>query len=156
MDVEVTCCCGDVALRIRGTPVSACYCHCNACRRYTKQLFSAMALFSPSAVEVRGTATSYATSADLARFHCARCGSHLYEEGGGLRMVPIAMLAQGTEIPEEVWPRAHIFYENRVVDVRDGLPKYKEFDVDFSKSPPEPQAAMPEGSIRAQPRKLQL
>jgi hypothetical protein len=57
------------------------------------------------------------------RKHCTRCGGHLYLEHPEMRVVDVRAGA----LPDLAFaPRAHLFYAERVLAVRDGLPKFRD------------------------------
>lgn len=157
------CSCGSCELEIDGNIIDVCICHCNICRAYTRQPFNAVVVLTAGAISVTAgqeCIASYATSPEVSRCHCTKCGSSLYEKPPGLPMEFTslgAVLGNGTtDIPDDLAPRKHMFYADRVIDVNDHLPKYAEFDHDYSKIPHEPLPALSEAELKATARRVKL
>jgi hypothetical protein len=57
---------------------------------------------------------------------CARCGTLIADEGRNMWLAFPTLFDFGTppQVPEAFRPTCHIFYEMRVMDVDDGLPKW--------------------------------
>lgn len=65
------------------------------------------------------------TSAHVVRMRCASCYSPVAATLGKKAMVvPAALFNKGT-LPVDWRPQHHIYYEQRVLDMPDGLPKYE-------------------------------
>lgn len=163
MQVEkiAKCICGEVEILIKGPVLDACFCHCNICRQYTKQLCNAVAVLPGGTVQVlKGEPVPYATSDALNRYHCPNCGGDMYEDGHGFNMqfvMLVNLIERGaTEIPEGLKPSKHIYYTDRVFDVNDDLPKYHELDWDYEKQPPEPIPKISDEVLKATTRAFKM
>ena len=100
------------------------------CRRATGGPFTSYALVEQSAVRFTGTGrfTAYESSDDCTRYHCRNCGSFLASQLGSTRQykVPLARFTwHGNQIDRSVAPTHHEYYQDRVMDFDDLLPKYK-------------------------------
>eukprot|EP01094_Clydonella_sp_ATCC50884_P017953 TRINITY_DN3229_c0_g1_i1.p2 TRINITY_DN3229_c0_g1~~TRINITY_DN3229_c0_g1_i1.p2 ORF type:complete len:166 (+),score=43.05 TRINITY_DN3229_c0_g1_i1:23-499(+) len=128
------CFCGAVRFEASGPWTVQC-CHCSLCRRATGAPYSWNVLMA--AGQFRYTAGSDepestiagASSDKIKRLSCAKCGCLAVGDahGYGLRVVPIGTIDginEANEVREELRPQRHIFYANRILDVRDGLPKH--------------------------------
>jgi len=142
---EGACFCGEVKVACRGEPRSVSYCHCSICRRLSGAPFSCQALFTSEQVELTlepgAGLNSMRTSRGVERHRCASCLAPVRATvlGGRLSAVPLGMITSwrggGNSSPSEglgaaggpecLRPRHHLYYGNRVMDVRDGLPKYE-------------------------------
>lgn len=121
------CFCGAVAITVTGSPEAMGYCHCASCRSWSAAPVNAFTLWDPPAVRVvRGheQLASYQKSENSIRKWCKACGGHLLTEHPlfGLTDVYAATLP---DLPFE--PGVHVNYQERVLPVRDGLPKQQDF-----------------------------
>jgi len=132
-----SCFCGEVTVSCSGAPRSVSYCHCSICRRLSGAPFSTQALFSAEQVTVDlepGAALHpLKTSKGVERQRCASCQSPVQAMlfGGKLIAVPLGLLtdwrgspAVDQEASSALRPQHHLWYGKRVMDVRDGLPKF--------------------------------
>ena len=122
-----TCFCGAVEIEVTGAPLEMGYCHCNSCRAYSGGPFGAFILFKAEDVRVtRGTEAvgRFNKTGNSDRQFCMRCGGHLmtYHPPLGLTDVRAAALP-GIAFK----PVVHLHYAERVLPIRDGLPKLKDF-----------------------------
>ena len=68
--------------------------------------------------------TSLATSKHVTRHRCAECSSPVYAAMGKQRVVvPLSLFSP--PLPEAWKPQHHLYYDRRVVDVPDDLPKFR-------------------------------
>ncbi|MBX7495037.1 GFA family protein [Qipengyuania sp. 6B39] len=78
---EGGCLCGKVRYGFDGEPAAAMVCHCTHCQKQSGSAFSTIIGVPESALEVRGTPTSYADSGEsgksVERIFCGTCGSPL-------------------------------------------------------------------------------
>lgn len=128
------CLCGAVEVEITGEPTAMAYCHCESCRRWLSAPVHAAALWpTPNVSVTRGSdrlATYERTPSSRRRF-CTACGAAVLVEHPaiGLTDVPAGSIA-GLDYA----PAMHVNYAEKVLAVRDGLPKYKDFPKDFGGS----------------------
>mmetsp|Transcript_13024 Transcript_13024/g.41093 ORF Transcript_13024/g.41093 Transcript_13024/m.41093 type:complete len:151 (-) Transcript_13024:40-492(-) len=138
-EYSVGCTCGLVKYTIT-TPVSwSAVCHCSVCRQLSGAPFShfvgipiaasSSAPTFPSA-ELEKSLQSFETEKSV-RYRCARCGSpvgSVWQDGGDSLSIPVPAIKGiyvGNKIVEEFKPAVHVYYGDRVIDIKDGLPKYK-------------------------------
>ena len=127
------CLCGAVQLVITGEPFVMTYCHCESCRRWLGAPVHAGCLFPAKNVRIeRGTemvATFKRTEESGShRKFCMKCGSAAFNDHPQIRMTDIPAVS----IPDLVFePKLHSHYPEKVLSIRDGLPKYKDFDPAF-------------------------
>lgn len=136
---EVSCYCGNVAFEFASEPVDAKYCHCHTCQRLHGAAFQWAVLFFKTTVRmtknVDNTVGFWSTSNDAphkthyvpCKVSCTNCQSPLFDEGRNMVLAfPSAFKFQNRdEIPESFKPKNHIFYKERIMDIHDGLPKWK-------------------------------
>ncbi len=138
MNTETTyqgsCFCGAVKLTATGAPAGMGYCHCDSCRHWSAGPINAFSLWQPTQVKVTQGAEhidTYHKTENSYRKWCKKCGGHLMSEhpGMGLTDVYAAILP---ELPFA--PGLHVFYSEAKVQVKDGLPKFKDMPADFGGS----------------------
>lgn len=125
-----SCFCQKVKFECSGALKSCIHCHCSTCQRLAGAPFATVALFEKfSLTEGAEHLGKLATSDKLARYSCKECFAPVHNEIAGFGSgVPISNFerdAAGKLVAADVLkPMAHIFYENRLFDVHDALPKF--------------------------------
>src|SRR6185369_11743473 len=124
--VRGRCFCGAVELTLQGEPAAMGYCHCTSCRQWSAGPVNAFTLWKPESVRISKGADQVLTYHKTDRSHrrwCQRCGGHLLTEHPEWGLVDV----YAAVIPEFPFrPGVHVNYAERVVSVRDGLPKQKD------------------------------
>mmetsp|Transcript_111594 Transcript_111594/g.296592 ORF Transcript_111594/g.296592 Transcript_111594/m.296592 type:complete len:540 (-) Transcript_111594:14-1633(-) len=129
---EAACFCGAVVLRVRGDPQAVSICHCSICRRLSGAPCAANALFAPACVELLAQDGSEAqlvetrTSPAVVRQRCAACFAPVVGLlGKKFAAVPLGLFRwDGGPLPPAWRPQHHLHYEDRILDMDDGLPKF--------------------------------
>lgn len=128
-----SCFCGDVKFTVSGKPEAMAYCHCESCRKWSASPVSAFTLWKPVAVEINqgldkvaGFDKNPISGDELLvsnRVWCKTCGGHLYTDHPtmGLIDVPAAVINEFT-----FTPAFHVHYQESVIPMKDGLPKFKD------------------------------
>ncbi|HEU4537797.1 MAG TPA: GFA family protein [Polyangiaceae bacterium] len=128
------CFCGAVEVEIQGEPAVQVYCHCNSCRGWLGAPIHAAALWPTPKVNVIKGADKLGeikkTEASHRQF-CTQCGGPVLVRHPtmGLTDVPAGTIA-GLDFA----PTVHVHYGEKVLSVRDGLPKFKDFPKEFGGS----------------------
>ncbi len=128
------CFCGAVEIAAAGEPVAMGYCHCASCRHWSAGPVNAFTLWQPQAVHVTKGGEhveGYQRSDTSVRKFCELCGGHLYTEHPtwGVTDVYAALL------PDlDYTPALHVNYQESVLRIRDGLPKYKDMPAEMGGS----------------------
>lgn len=133
-DHKGSCLCGAVEIEITGEPQVQAYCHCESCRRWLSAPVHAAALWPTPNVSVTRGADNlqvFKRTDNSHRHFCKTCGSGVLIRHPALGMtdVPVAVV-QGFRHQ----PTVHVHYGEKVMSVRDGLPKFKDFPKDFGGS----------------------
>ena len=135
---EGRCSCGAVKITVTGKPKASGYCHCESCRRWHTSPINAWAAWPGDAVTVtQGEEelllfdTRDQGSANV-RCRCRRCGAGVMNRRhNGMTVVyPSALHGSGYEHA----PTVHIHYQERVLDLQDGLPKFADSPTEFGGS----------------------
>lgn len=128
------CACGAVQLEITGEPAVQAYCHCHSCRSWLSAPVHAAALWPTPNVKVVKGADNLGmfkrTESSLRQF-CKSCGAAVLvgHPAMGLTDIPA-----GTVANFSYTPAVHVNYGEKVMSVRDGLPKFKDFPKEFGGS----------------------
>ncbi len=128
------CFCGAVAVELSGEPAVQAYCHCASCRGWLGAPIHAATLWPAASVKVTKGADQLGmikkTEASHRQF-CTKCGAPVLVNHPAIGMVDVpAGTIQGLAYK----PALHVHYGEKVLQVRDGLPKFKDFPKDFGGS----------------------
>lgn len=121
-----SCFCGAVEVAVESDPVTQGYCHCNSCRRWTAQPVLAYALWPSTMVQVTKGEVRLGKAPrneNVAGYFCTDCGGNIMaisSVAGTTDVFP--MIIEGFEFE----PAAHVNYGERIIDMRDGLPKFRD------------------------------
>lgn len=129
---ELSCDCGATRLIARGDPSRSAFCHCESCRKlYGVEVLSASAWPNES---IKRTVSDEATlighrlaGRRMWRYHCSHCGRLMHGRNRrGEIVIPNERFreAAGGRLPSAVMPVEHLFYNQRVLDIADDLPKH--------------------------------
>ncbi|HEY5207897.1 MAG TPA: GFA family protein [Stellaceae bacterium] len=128
------CFCGAVEFETSGKPNVAGYCHCKDCQAWSAGPINAFSLWPPASVVITKGADNVGTynkTENSYRKFCKICGGHIMTDHPGLGMVDVyANLLQGFDHA----PTLHVHYGSKMVSVKDGLPKFKDFPTSFGGS----------------------
>lgn len=128
------CMCGAVEVEIQGDPAVQAFCHCDSCRSWLGAPIHAAALWPTANVRVvrgeeklgvfRKTEASH-------RHFCTSCGAPVLVRHPGLGMTDVPA---GTVSGLVYAPTLHVNYGEKVMAVKDGLPKFRDFPANFGGS----------------------
>ena len=122
------CLCGEVRFAANGRHVSASYCHCDDCRKATGAPVTVFVEFRCADVVFAGRPKSIASSPNVRRSFCDRCGTPIAYEDGRLAGDIYIMLG-ALDRPEDVVPQHHSFDSLRLpwLELADDLPRYARY-----------------------------
>ncbi len=128
------CMCGAVALELSGEPAVQAFCHCDSCRGWLGAPIHAASLWPAAQVKITKGADKLGTYKRTEASHrkfCTSCGTPVLVDHPALGMVDVpAGRVQGLDYQ----PGLHVHYGEKVLAVKDGLPKFKDFPKDFGGS----------------------
>jgi hypothetical protein len=123
-----------VQFEVTGQPVAMGYCHCESCRTWSAGPVNAFSLWNPEALKVTRGAQSigrFNKTPGSTRQWCTKCGGHLFTDHPGMKLVDVyaAMLPQ-----LEFQPGVHVHYQETVLPIRDGKPKFRDVPAEMGGS----------------------
>ena len=128
------CFCGAVQMDLSGAPAAMGYCHCSDCRHWSAGPINAFSLWAPESIKITTGSEhikTYHKTENSYRKWCDRCGGHLMTEHPGMKLIDVYAAVIGTL---DFQPALHVFYGEKVVSVKDGLPKMKDMPAEMGGS----------------------
>ncbi|MGK0472745.1 MAG: hypothetical protein ACJAR0_003234 [Candidatus Azotimanducaceae bacterium] len=121
---SASCACGKVEIQIEGLPAVMAYCHCDSCRTWLGAPLHAASLWATEGVTVvkgESSLDMFKITDDSLRHFCIQCGGPVLIRHPKLNLTDVpAGNIKGLKFE----PSIHVNYAERVVDLRDGLPKF--------------------------------
>ncbi len=134
MAAKGACFCGAVEFEVSGDPQVMGFCHCNDCTIWAGAPINAFSLWPSDNVNVtKGAANigSFAKTDNSHRKFCKICGGHIFTDHPGLNLHDVYL----NTVPElDHKPSLHVYYGEKTVSIKDGLPKFKDMPADFGGS----------------------
>lgn len=127
---EGSCSCYSNTYTINHTPIARFICHCSICQEYTGQAYNDVTvLLKPDVSDLKLIRTKFRRwklPPNIKRGLCTRCNKPSIEMaiGGSLILIPTNNYPDIVALPA---PTMHLFYNRRVEDMDDDLPKYDGF-----------------------------
>lgn len=129
-----TCFCGAVEVTVTGDPAAMGYCHCSSCRSWSAGPVNAFTLWPPDAVKITKGADkvgTYNKTPYSFRKWCTVCGGHVMTDHPTFGLIDV----YAATIPTLSFkPGVHVNYQDTVLPMKDGLPKFRDFPKDFGGS----------------------
>jgi len=129
-----SCFCGAVQLTVTGEPAVMGYCHCESCRHWSAGPVNAFTLWPKDAVRITqggDNIGSYAKTEGSHRKWCKTCGGHVFTEHPAAGIIDV----YSAVIPDMPFtPKLHVFYEETVLRIHDGLVKLKDLPAEMGGS----------------------
>lgn len=124
MTYRGNCFCGAVELAVEGASAGMGFCHCASCRSWAAAPVTAFTLWKPSDVRVtRGEVATYRKTDVSHRKFCPACGGHVMTLHPGFDLIDV----YASTIPELPFaPQLHVHYQEAVLALADGLPKFRD------------------------------
>ncbi len=131
---EGQCFCGAVGIEVTGAPAAQGYCHCGSCRSMAGAPLRGFTLWPADAVRVtRGEELlkGHNKMGFSDRQHCSQCGGQMLIQHPTIGMTDVhAETLRGFDFQ----PALHVHYQERVLPIRDGLPKLKDMPAEIGGS----------------------
>ena len=127
---EGSCSCYSNTYTISHAPIARFICHCTICQDYTGKAYNDVTVLLKSDLsdlDIDKTRfRRWKLPPNISRGLCKRCHKPSIEMavGGALVFIPTDNYPDKSALPE---PTMHLFYNRRITDVDDTLPKYKGF-----------------------------
>ena len=129
-----SCFCGKVKIEVSGEPAAMGYCHCSDCRHWSAGPINAFSLWPPASVKVvagQDQIATYNKTERSDRKWCKACGGHLMTNHPAMGLVDV----YAAILPSLAFkPQVHVFYADKVVSIKDGLPKMKDVPAEMGGS----------------------
>lgn len=121
------CFCGAVQFNVSGKLVAMGYCHCGSCRHWSASPANAFTLWNPDSLNIiKGDVNigAYSKTENSIRKWCKRCGGHIFSMHPTMKVIDVYAAC----LPELTFtPSVHVNYQETVLPIKDGLPKFKDF-----------------------------
>lgn len=139
LDQEIvvgSCFCKKVQYKAWGDQMFNVYCHCTICQRLTGAPFTHFIAFHEDNLQItqgQDSLEPVKSSENCLRYRCKHCGSPVYSQSLMPQFKFRDVCSSTITSPDlhammnqEKWKaKSHIFYKNRQMDVKDGLPKFE-------------------------------
>lgn len=128
-----TCECGYVSFEISGSPLFRLFCHCTICQEFNDAPFADIVVYKPSQIselqEERVKFNRLKPPPNVQRGKCTKCDKPIIEQFAALvfpslTIVPASVHQDTSSLPDSA---VHIFYDKRLSDSDDSLPKHSGF-----------------------------
>lgn len=113
-----------------GDPRVQAFCHCEDCRSLLDVPFHSVLAWDADAVRILSGAEHAAEykfpTLEMTRVFCRNCGETVYNTNAmGWRLVSQLLVRKCNdgELPSELQSNAHFYYDRRIIDIDDALPK---------------------------------
>jgi hypothetical protein len=128
MNQECACLCGAARFTVAGGPIGRFLCHCTICQRLYQKPFADVSYFWAESVSLPANQPvefrRHRAPPAIRRGICAKCGNPVVGLLGiaplTIAFVPSQNFSRPAELPA---PDRHIFYDRRVADIADSVPK---------------------------------
>jgi len=125
---DCACLCGASRFTVAGNPIGRFFCHCTICQKAYAKPFADVTYFWAESVALPANQPvefrRYRPPPAMRRGRCAQCGNPVLNLLGmaplALAFVPSQNFPRPAELPA---PDRHIFYDRRVADIADSVPK---------------------------------
>ena len=127
---QVQCDCGAVSVVMTGTPRVHAYCHCEDCRNLLDVPYHSVVAWDADNVQItsdqENTVEYKYPDLEMTRVFCRHCGETLYNTNAMNWKIVSQLLIQKCsdgKLPEEFESSAHFYYDRRIIDIDDRIPK---------------------------------
>ena len=132
--IKGQCFCGAVEFEISGTPTVMGYCHCGDCTSWAAAPINSFSLWPLGSVKVTkgdDNIISFSKTGSTHRKSCMACGGNLFSDHPEIELVDV----YPNVVPDlKHEPTMHVYYKDKTISIKDGLPKFKDFPTEFGGS----------------------
>ena len=128
---QIHCDCGKVSATLEGNPRVRAHCHCEDCRDLLDVPFHSVTAWNRKQLEVTNGEELLSEyqhpTLKMKRIYCSNCGETLYNTNMlNWRVVSQHLIRKcnNDKLPDELQSDGHFFYERRIIDINDDLPKH--------------------------------
>jgi len=109
--IEGGCLCGACRYATQAEPINIRACHCRLCQKAIGASFNARVLVPLDTLAVTGPVGWYASSDNLERGFCPRCGTTLFSKRESANIIGLTM--GSLDDPDRFFPADHIWVSSR-------------------------------------------
>ncbi len=127
---RVHCDCGTVTLEMDGAPRVRAFCHCEDCRALLDVPYHSVTAWDADKVRITSGVEDVVEyshpTLKMTRVFCKHCGETLFNTNAmDWRLVSQLLIRKCNDkvLPVELESNAHFYYDRRVVDIDDAIPK---------------------------------
>lgn len=127
---KVHCDCNAVEVTMTGSPKVHAYCHCEDCRELLQVPYHSVLAWEADQVQISKGSDDVVEFQHprkrMKRIFCKHCGDVLYNTNAmGWKLVSQLLYkrSNNNQLPQTLLSNAHFFYDRRVIDISDDLPK---------------------------------
>ena len=139
---QLSCKCNNVHFELIGKPKSVFVCHCSTCRKMHGAPMNYIMMYEKKDIHhhvEESSLMSYPTSDHITRYSCVVCGAsvfnHLaYPNMPELMSTFVGLAQDKKQLDFDLTPTCHIYYDERVMNVCDGIVKFKDASKEFGGS----------------------
>ena len=125
-----SCDCGAVEFQCDGPPKVRGFCHCEDCRNFLKVPYHSVDAWEADKVTVTRGEDQLGVyphpEKKMKRFFCKHCGETVFNSNAMDWRIVSQLLARRQnegQVPEGLTSQSHFYYDRRIVDIDDDLPK---------------------------------
>ncbi len=127
----IHCECGAIVAQLSGKPRVRGHCHCDDCRELLDVPYHSVTAWNKNQITISQGLQSLLEyqhpQLDMKRYFCSHCGETLFNSNAmDWRIVSQHLIRKcnNGKLPEELSSESHFFYNSRIIDIDDDLPKH--------------------------------
>ncbi len=127
----IHCECGVIVAQLNGKPRVRGHCHCDDCRELLDVPYHSVTAWDKEQITISQGLQSLLEyqhpQLDMKRYFCSHCGETLFNSNAmDWRIVSQHLIRKcnNGKLPEELSSESHFFYNSRIIDIDDDLPKH--------------------------------
>ena len=128
---RANCTCGKVEISMQGTPKVRGFCHCEDCRELLNVPYHSVNAWEQDKVTTKKGGEYIREfkhpNLKMKKYYCSECGDIIYNSNAmDWRVFSQLIIGKyyGGNLPKELHSESHFFYDRRIIDVDDDLPKH--------------------------------